>query len=350
MPLEWINKPVAMISNDYMAAARQHQNNLTKPQGSLGVLEDMAVRLSAMCCCERPAVDRVHIVIFAADHGVAEESVSAFPQAVTAEMVRNFSRGGAAICVLAKTLNANLEVVNVGTVQPLETLPGVIEQRIAAGTQNFGKQSAMNAEQLELALNAGNAAVQRAKKSSAQLFIGGDMGIANTTSASAIACALLNQKPEVMAGPGTGLDKSGVSHKAAVIQRSLDLHQANMQTPLAVLQCVGGFEIAALTGAYLACAQSGLPVLVDGFICSAAALVAIKINPQVNDWLFFAHASAEPGHKIIMQALQAKPLVDMQMRLGEGSGAAVVVPLMRMACALHSGMATFAQAHVSTKK
>ncbi len=350
MTIEWIHKPVAIINNDYVVAARQHQNNLTKPQGSLGVLEDIAVRLSSMFSCARPVVDRVHIVIFAADHGVAEEGVSAFPQAVTVEMVRNFSRGGAAICVLAKELKADLEVVNVGTVLELEVLQGVIDQRVAAGTQNFSKLPAMTAQQLEQALTAGSDAVWRAKKSSAQLFIGGDMGIANTTSATAIACALLNETPEILAGPGTGLDASGVTHKAAVIQRALVLHKANMRTPMNVLQRLGGFEIAALTGAYLTCAQSGLPAVVDGFISTAAALVAIKINPQVKDWLFFAHASAEPGHKIMLQAMQVKPLVDMNMRLGEGSGAAVIVPLMRMACALHTGMATFAQAHVSNKK
>ena len=349
MSLAWINKPVSIISNDYVVAARQHQNNLTKPQGSLGVLEDIAVRLSAMYSSAKPAVDRVHIVVFAADHGVAEENVSAFPQAVTLEMVRNFSRGGAAICVLAKQLNADLEVVNVGTVAEHETLQGVIVQRIAAGTKNLSKQSAMTAAQLEEALMAGSDAVWRAKKATAQLFIGGDMGIANTTSATAIACAILNEKPEIMAGPGTGLDKSGVSHKAEVIRRALELHKDNLKTPLDVLQHVGGFEIAALTGAYLTCAQTGLPAVVDGFISTAAALVAIKINPQVKDWLFFAHASAEPGHKIMLQAIQVKPVLDMNMCLGEGSGAAVVVPLLRMACALHSGMATFNQAQVSNK-
>jgi nicotinate-nucleotide--dimethylbenzimidazole phosphoribosyltransferase len=349
MNIEWIHKPVSIISHDYVVAARQQQNNLTKPQGSLGVLEDIAVRLSSMFSCARPAVDRVHIVVFAADHGIAEEGVSAFPQAVTVEMVRNFSRGGAAISVLAKALKADLEVVNVGTVSEPEVLQGVINQRIAAGTQNFSKQPAMSPGQLAEALNAGRDAVMRAKKSSAQLFIGGDMGIANTSSATAIACALLNEKPEVLAGPGTGLDKSGIAHKVTVIQRALDLHKPNMHTPTDVLQHVGGFEIAALTGAYLACAQSGLPAVVDGFISSAAALAAIKINPQVKDWLFFAHASAEPGHKIMMQSMQVKPLVDMNMRLGEGSGAAVVVPLMRLACALHSGMATFNQAQVSGK-
>ncbi|MDQ1362250.1 MAG: nicotinate-nucleotide--dimethylbenzimidazole phosphoribosyltransferase, partial [Pseudomonadota bacterium] len=224
MSIEWLHKPVAVISNDWMVAARQQQNNLTKPQGSLGVLEDIAIRLAAMSACSNPSLERVHIVIFAADHGVAEEGVSAFPQAVTVEMVRNFSRGGAAISVLAKELKAEMEVINAGTVTEHEILPGVISQRVAAGTRNFSRQAAMSSSQLAEALDIGYGAVMRAKKSGAQLFIGGDMGIANTTSATAIACALLDEKPETIAGPGTGLDKTGVARKVDVIQRALDLH------------------------------------------------------------------------------------------------------------------------------
>lgn len=349
MSISWIHQPAVLINNDWLVAARQHQNSLTKPQGSLGVLEDIAIRLSAMFGCARPSLDRVRIVIFAADHGVAAEGVSAFPQAVTVEMIRNFSRGGAAISVLAKELDAELEVVNVGTVMEHENLPGVIDQRIAAGTNNFSKQPAMSLPQLEQALAAGHEAVRRARTARAQLFIGGDMGIANTTSATAIACALLHENPEVLAGPGTGLDQHGISHKSNVIQQALALHADQLTTPEAVLMHVGGFEIAALTGAYIACAQAGMPAIVDGFISSAAALTAIKINPKVKDWLFFAHASAEPGHKIMMQAMAVQPLINMNMRLGEGSGAAVVLPLMRMACALHTGMATFSQANVSGK-
>lgn len=349
MSFDWINKPVAIINNDWRVSARQKQNSLTKPPGSLGKLEDIAVRLSALFSCARPSLNKISIVIFAGDHGIAEEKVSAFPQAVTVEMIRNFSRGGAAISVLAKELGADLEVVNVGTISEHEALDSVIDQRIAAGTANFSKQSAMTLQQLAEAMNVGSQAVDRAKKSEAQLFIGGDMGIANTTAATAIACALLKAEPETIAGPGTGLDKQGVSHKAEVVRRSLHKHKDDLHTPLDVLQHVGGFEIAALTGAYIACAQRGLPVVVDGFISSAAALVALRINPAVKDWLFFAHASAEPGHKIILQAMGVQPLIDMNMRLGEGSGAAVVVPMMRLACALHNNMATFAQAGVSNK-
>ncbi|VAW66259.1 Nicotinate-nucleotide--dimethylbenzimidazole phosphoribosyltransferase [hydrothermal vent metagenome] len=347
--LEWLQQSVKIINKKYTVQAEGRQNSLTKPPGSLGRMETVAIQLSAMQACLKPAVDNVYITVFAADHGVADENVSAFPQAVTLEMVRNFSSGGAAISVLAKQLGARLEVVNLGTVSEQENLPGVIDQRISPATENFSQQAAMSASQMVEAMNAGREAVLRAEKHSAQLFIGGDMGIANTTSATAVACALLNEKAENITGPGTGLDKNGVLHKTEVINNSLQKHKAEMKTPLDVLQCVGGFEIAALSGAYIACAQQGLPVMVDGFISGVAALLAIKINSGVKDWMFFSHLSAEPGHKIILQAMQVEPLVQMNMRLGEASGAAVVVPLLRLACALQNNMATFEQAGVSNK-
>lgn len=349
MNIDWLETPVKAINKEMLQAAKQQQNMLTKPPGSLGLMEEIAVQLSAMQETVKPEVKNIQIAVFAADHGIADENVSAFPQVVTLEMVKNFSRGGAAISVLAKQLGANLEVINVGTVSEHENMQGVVVQRIAPGTQNFSKQPAMSRSQLLEALSAGKEAVQRAMEKSAQLFIGGDMGIANTTSATAIACALLNEDPDKIAGPGTGLDKEGVSHKAKVITNSIDFHKENMKSALDILQCVGGFEIAALVGAYISSAQNGLPVVVDGFISSVAALVAIKINSEVKDWMFFSHASAEPGHAVIMQAIQVKPLLDMNMRLGEASGAAILVPLMRLACSLQNDMATFEQASVSNK-
>jgi nicotinate-nucleotide--dimethylbenzimidazole phosphoribosyltransferase len=193
--------------------------------------------------------------------------------------------------------------------------------------------------------------VQRALAAGADLFIGGEMGIGNTTAAAAVSCALLGLSGAQMAGPGTGLDAAGVSHKATVIERALALHGflpslSSAPSALDVLRCVGGFEIAALAGAYIACAQAALPVLVDGFITSAAALAACRLNPGTRDWLIFAHASAEPGHARLLAALDARPLLQLDMRLGEGSGAASAVPLLRLACALHAGMATFAEAGV----
>ncbi|MDD2914446.1 MAG: nicotinate-nucleotide--dimethylbenzimidazole phosphoribosyltransferase [Gallionella sp.] len=349
MNTDWLVQPCAVLNETSRAAALARQGQLTKPPGSLGRLEAIAVQLAAMQGSEKPQLERAYISIFAADHGVAAEGVSAFPQAVTAEMVRNFARGGAAISVLAKRLNATLEVVNLGTVAPVEPLTNVRDERIAAGTANFARDSAMTEAQLAAALQAGRAALLRAKQDGAQLFIGGEMGIANTTSASAIACAILHESPQLLAGPGTGLDNHGVAHKAIVIQRALNLHQANLTQPLDVLRHLGGFEIAALTGAYLAAAQNGIPVLVDGFISSVAALVAVRFNPHVSSWLIFAHTSAEPGHQCVLAALNAQPLLQLGMRLGEGSGAAMAVPMLQLACALHNGMATFAEAAVSGK-
>jgi nicotinate-nucleotide--dimethylbenzimidazole phosphoribosyltransferase len=330
-------------------AARQRQGQLTKPPGSLGQLEELACRLAAMQRAVKPRLDRVHIVVFAADHGVAAEGVSAFPQAVTVEMMRNFARGGAAVSVLARELGAALEVVNVGTKADPGPLPGVVDQRVAAGTVNFTQGPAMTESQLHAALRAGADAAERAHRGGAELFIGGEMGIANTTAASAVACALLERKAQELAGPGTGLDAQGVARKARVIEAALVRHQTSLRPPLEALRCLGGFEIVALTGAYLRCAQLGVPVVVDGFIASVAALVAVRVQPQAAAWFFYGHNSAEPGHRLVMQALAANPLLHLGMRLGEGSGAALAVPLLRLACALHNGMATFAEAGVSGK-
>ncbi len=347
MTMSWLTQPCAELNETARTAALARQGQLTKPPGALGRMEDIAVELAAWQGQEKPSMERVYIGIFAADHGIAEEGVSLFPQAVTAEMVRNFARGGAAISVLAKQLDATLEVINLGTVSDVEPLQNVRDERIAAGTSNFAKQPAMNGAQCAAALQAGRNAALRAKKQGAQLFIGGEMGIANTTSASAIACALLSAAPESLAGPGTGLDKAGVSHKAQVIGKALSLHQVAADQPLEALRNLGGFEIAGLAGAYIGAAQNGVPVLVDGFISSVAALVAVRINPAVRSWLLFAHTSAEPGHQHVLAGLEAKGLLQLGMRLGEGSGAAVAVPLLQLACALHGGMATFAEAGVS---
>lgn len=207
----------------------------------------------------------------------------------------------------------------------------------------------MGAEQCLLALEAGRESVRRAEQAGSQLFIGGEMGIGNTTAAAAMACALLDAPVSALVGPGTGLDASGVAHKTAVIERALALHGAHRADPFETLRRLGGLEIAALAGAYLACAQKGMVALVDGYICSVAALCAVRLNPACRDWLLFAHSGAEPGHRHVLEALAAQPLLDLGLRLGEGSGAALAVPLLRQACALHAGMATFAEAAVSDR-
>lgn len=327
--------------------ARARQAQLTKPAGSLGQLETLAVQLAALQGREAPSVDRVAISVFAADHGVAARGVSAFPQTVTQQMVGNFAAGGAAISVLARALDARLEVVDVGSCNAAAVPAGVVDARIAAGTADLSRGPAMTASQLAQALAAGRAAVERAGK--IDLFIAGDMGIANTTTATALACALLGAAPRELVGPGTGLDAAGVSRKAEVIAEALALHAGHLHNAEAALARLGGFEIAAIAGSYVACAQAGIPVLVDGFIASSAALAAINLNPGVRPWLLFAHRSAEPGHARMLAAMHAEPLIDLGLRLGEASGAAVAVPLLQLVCALHNQMATFASAGVSEK-
>jgi nicotinate-nucleotide--dimethylbenzimidazole phosphoribosyltransferase len=343
---DWLFQPCAVSDADSENAARDHQAQLTKPPGSLGALETQAIRLAGLQRRARPSVQQVWISVFAADHGVAAEGVSAFPQVVTGEMVRNFAHGGAAICVLARAIGAQLEVVNLGTVNDPGELPGVRRAIIAPQTRNFCEQAAMTPAQLDAALRTGADSVAQAHAAGAQLFIGGEMGIANTTSAAALACALLGEPAANLAGAGTGLDATGIGHKAEVIARALARYPKDADA-LVWLERVGGFEIAALTGAYIAAAQRGIAVLVDGFISTAAALAAVRINPACRAWMFFGHRSREQGHVRVLAALDADPLLDLGLRLGEASGAATAVPLLRLACDLHAGMATFAQAGVS---
>lgn len=347
MNTDWLHGPCAVPDAAAGARAMARQTTLTKPPGSLGRLEVLAAQLAALQGCDRPTLERVQVCVFAGDHGVVAQGVSAFPQAVTAQMLRNFVTGGAAVSVLARRLGARLEVVNLGTAIDPGPLPNVIDARIAPMTTDFTTAPAMTTAQLDAALTAGSSAVRRSQDAGAQLFIGGEMGIGNTTSAAALACALLGEAPEQLAGPGTGLDAAGVRHKAAVIARALSLHEARCGDPLEALRRLGGFELAALTGAAIACAQAGLPLLVDGFIVSAAVLVACRIQPAVRDWLLFAHRSAEPGHGRLLRALAAEPLLALELRLGEGSGALAALPLLRLACALHDGMATFADAGIA---
>ena len=328
--------------------ALQRQSQLTKPAGSLGRLEALAVQLAAMQGKAKPAVDRVWISLFAADHGIAEEGVSAFPQTVTRLMLHNFVQGGAAISVLSRQLTALLEVVDVGVAVPLDDCKEIIIARAGNGTANFARQAAMNATQLATALTAGAASARRACAFGAEIFLGGEMGIANSTSAAALACALLNAEPSQLAGPGTGLDAAGVAHKCEVIAQALRLHADGLHEPMEILRRLGGFEIAALVGAYLQAASLQMPSLVDGFISSVAALVAVRLQPACAEWLLYAHQSAEPGHRRVLDALDAQPILDLSMRLGEGSGAAVALPILRAACVLHGEMATFEEAGISS--
>lgn len=347
---DWLQVRAQRVDVARADAAIARQRHLTKPPGSLGRLEEVAIRLAGLQRVSHPALERVQVAVFAADHGVVAEGVSAFPQSVTVEMLRNFARGGAAINVLARAIGASLEVINLGTVTDAGAIPGVLDRRIAPGTDNIRRAPAMNDAQLAAALAAGREAAERAHGARAQLFIGGEMGIGNTTAASAIACAVLGLPPAQLVGPGTGLDPQGVKRKVSVVEKALAQHRSTLEAgplPIVALRCLGGFEIAALAGAFARCAQLGVSVLVDGFIAGVAALAAARATPDAGAWFFYAHESAEPGHAHVLRALAAQPLLRLGMRLGEGSGAAVAVPLLRLACALHNDMATFAEAGVS---
>lgn len=350
MASAWLKTPPRPIHHDTAEAARLRQAELTKPPGALGELERIAIRMAGLQGRVRPQASSAWISVFAADHGVAADGVSAFPQAVTAEMIKNFARGGAAISVAARHLGANLEVIDLGTVGGLDGVPGVRHLKLGPGTANFTAEPAMTETQVAVALAEGRAAVLRALTAGAEVFIGGEMGIGNTTSATALACALLDEAPERLAGPGTGLDAAGVAKKIALIDRALARHAGVRRDAHEGLRCLGGFEIAALSGAYIAAAQEGLPVLIDGFIATSAALVAERICPGASEYFLFAHNSAEPGHARLLQAFAQAPILNLGLRLGEGSGAAAALPILRLACALHGGMATFAEAAVSGKR
>jgi len=348
---EWVTAPCPAVSEVHRQAALNRQGQLTKPTGALGRLEQVAVDLAAIQHAASPVADRAPILIFAGDHGVAELGVSAYPQDVTIAMLGNFAGGGAAISVLARELGCRLEVIDVGT-RAKDALPGVVTDRPRAGSRNFASEPALTNDEVIFAMSAGRRAVMRAVAGSPDVLILGEMGIGNTTSAAAIAAALLGADAASLTGAGTGLDVAGRERKSGVIESALALHGLRERpvSPLGVLAAVGGLEIAALTGALIAAGQQRLAVLVDGFIVSVAALVAIRLNASCRPYLIFTHCSAEQGHRSVLQALDATPLLDLDLRLGEGSGAALALPLVRMACTLHTRMATFAEAAVPGRK
>lgn len=343
--MPWWQEPVTEPSAEFAEVATQRQLQLTKPSGALGRLEDLAIQLAGLQYRALPRLDDVHVRVFAADHGVVEEGVSAYPQSVTAQMLSNFSAGGAAIAVLAKAHAATFSVIDLGTVAPVVDKASIVDRRLGPGTDNMCRGAAMTLEQLAAAMEVGAEQLP----ADADLFIAGEMGIGNTTSAAAITSAILSLEVEHSVGRGTGIDDAGLARKREAVMKALELHRSALQQPLEVLRCLGGFEIAAIVGAYIAAAQRGIPCLVDGFICSAAALLACQLNLGVREWLLFSHRSAETGHSHVLQAMAAEPLLDLGLRLGEGSGAALALPILQQACLLHGGMATFEEAGVSER-
>jgi nicotinate-nucleotide--dimethylbenzimidazole phosphoribosyltransferase len=319
----------------------------TKPVGSLGRLEELAVRLAAAWGVEVPEPPVKAVVVLAADHGVAAQGVSAYPQEVTAQMVANFARGGAAINALARAAGAELLVVDMGVKEPVQ-LPGVVSRWMGPGTRDLSVEAAMTGDQAVRALEAGIGIAQELVGRGVTLVGVGEMGIGNTTAASALSACLLGAPPESMTGRGTGIDGAGLGRKLGVIRRALALHARPAPAPLEALARLGGFEIAGMAGVLLGAASRRIPVVVDGFISSAAALAAVRIAPAASGYLMVAHRSAEPGHRLVAEALGMRPLLDLGMRLGEGTGAALAMGLADAAVRVLREMATFADAGVST--
>ncbi|MBR0815766.1 nicotinate-nucleotide--dimethylbenzimidazole phosphoribosyltransferase [Bradyrhizobium diazoefficiens] len=342
---EWVYRHCPEISAVHREAAIARQAQLTKPTGALGRLEQLAIELAGLQATELPRAARVPIIVFAGDHGIVAQGVSAYPQEVTIAMMANFAAGGAAISVLARELGSSLEVVDAGTLAPGE-MGGIIADKPRGGTRDFSVEAALQPAELAFAFEAGQRAVARAATNQPDLLIFGEMGIGNTTASAAIAASLLGVSAGEIAGSGTGVDAAGRAHKARVIDAAIALHGVAGGATDKILCAVGGLEIAAISGAIIAAAQARIPVLIDGFIVSVAALAAVRLNPSCQPFLLASHQSAEQGHRLVLRALNVQPLISLDLRLGEGSGAAIALPLVRLACALHNGMATFAQANV----
>ena len=317
----------------------------TKPPGSLGMLEDLALQLGLILRTVRPRIEKPALLVFAADHGVVAENVSPYPQSVTAQMVANFLAGGAAINVFARQTGCALQVVDAGVNHDFGDLPGLTHRKVAPGTRNFAREPAMSAAQCEAALAHGYALVDGLQ---GNLLGFGEMGIGNTTSAAALMHKLTGLPLAYCVGAGTGLDADGVRRKHAVIEAAVALHR-DLASPLDVLATFGGLEIAMMAGAMLRAAQRRMVLLIDGFIVSSALLVAARLQSAVLDYCVFAHCSGEHGHRLLLQQLGGRPLLQLGMRLGEGTGAALALPLVQAAAGFLCEMATFESAAVSNR-
>ena len=330
-----------------MEAARTRQDNLTKPQGSLGRLEELSVLLAGICGDPAPSIRRKLVILAAGDHGVVAEGVSAYPQDVTPAMVMNFLNGGAAINVLARHAGADIVVLDAGVAADLPEHHALRSAKIGRGTGNIATGPAMTREQAVRCLEIGIETCREQIAAGADLIATGDMGIGNTTPSSAITSVITGAEPGVVTGRGTGLDDAGLLHKAAVVRRAIDVNRPDAADGLDVLAKVGGFEIGVLAGVMLAAAAGRRPLVVDGFISGAAALIAATIAPQASRRFIASHQSVEPGHRIVLDALGLVPLFDLGMRLGEGTGAVLAMHIIEAAAKCLSEMATFAEAGVS---
>jgi len=342
-------RSVVPLDTAAMELARTRQQQLTKPAGSLGRLEDIAVQIAGITGHPLPRIARKAVIIMAGDHGVTSESVSAYPPAVTLQMVYNFLQGGAAINALAHFVGAKVIVVDVGVAADISH-PDLLSRKVAFGTADMALEPAMTHVQMLEAIQVGIDIFDAQLDQGIDLVATGDMGIGNTTAASAITASLLQMPVALVTGRGTGIDDEQLAHKIQVIEKALARHVPNPQDPLDVLMKVGGLEIAGLVGVIVAAASRRVPVVIDGFISGAAALIAIELNLLVREYLLAGHVSVERGHHLILERLGLSPLLDLKLRLGEGTGAVLAISLIEAALHTHCEMATFEEAGVSTRE
>lgn len=350
MLLEQTLKNIRPLDRSIESEAQRRLDQLTKPRGSLGRLEELALRVAGIQGEVPPRVGRKLIFVFAADHGIAAEGVSAYPSEVTAQMTYNFLNGGGAINVLARHFHVDVEVVDMGVGHDFPSLPGLRTRKIRRGTANFARGPAMNREEALQSVETGIALVQEAASKDLFLLGGGDMGIGNSSSAAAICSALTGISVGDVTGRGTGIDSSTWQRKVAAIEAALSFHRPNPDDPLDVLAKVGGLEIGAIAGLILGAVAHRVPVILDGYISTAAALLAHRFNPSVGDILFASHLSAESGHSAMLDYLKLSPLLDLGMRLGEGTGACIAMGLVEAAVKILREMATFETAGVAGMK
>jgi nicotinate-nucleotide--dimethylbenzimidazole phosphoribosyltransferase len=349
-PMSLLNETLAAIKPldpALLAAAQAKLDNKTKPLGSLGRLEEFARRLAAISGTLEPETARKVIFTFAGDHGVVEEGVSAFPKEVTPQMVFNFINGGAGVNVLARHSGAEVLVVDVGVDYDFGDLPGLIHKKVRRGTANFAKGPAMSREEAVAAIEVGIDLARQAKQQGVAMLGTGEMGIGNTTPSSALIAAFSGKSVAAVTHRGTGINDTALAHKIRVIEQGLRVNAPDPRDPLDVLAKVGGLEIAAIAGLVLGAAANRIPVVVDGFISTAGALVAWELQPLVHDYLFAAHQSVEVGHRFMLERLGVEPILDLKLRLGEGTGAALAMGLIEAGVKVMREMATFEQAGVS---
>ncbi|MGQ9631182.1 MAG: nicotinate-nucleotide--dimethylbenzimidazole phosphoribosyltransferase [bacterium] len=340
-------KSIKSLDKSYLERAQERLDRLTKPQGSLGRLEEFARRIVAITEDIKPSVSRKRIYVFAADHGVAAKGVSAYPQEVTKQMVYNFIRGGAGINVLARHVGAEVRVVDIGVKGEFVNLEGLISRKIGYGTADISDGPAMSRDDAIAAVEVGIELAEVSKSDGVQILGTGDMGIGNTTPSSAIVAALTGANAEDVTGRGTGIDDETLSHKIEIIKRSLEVNRDSLGDPLSVLSALGGYEIAGICGLVIGAAKERIPVVVDGFISSAGALVALSLDKKIKEYVFFSHKSAERGHREIFTNLGTKPILDLEMRLGEGTGTALAMSLIEAGVKIYNEMATFDEAAVA---